>query len=74
MNLQAQKINRDSLRDIRDVHINTALPKRERMREYIRQIGNPYCYRHGQYVVSVSFSKTDITLEDRLAAIVATKS
>lgn len=74
MNLQAQEINRDSLRDIRDVHINTALPKRERMQEYIRQIGNPYCYRHGQYVVSVSFSKTDITLEDRLAAIVATKS
>lgn len=74
MNLQAQEINRESLRDIRDVHINTALPKRERMQEYIRQIGNPYCYRHGQYVVSVSFSKTDITLEDRLAAIVATKS
>ena len=36
-----------ALVDIRDVKVNTALPKRERILDFIRQIGNPYCYRHG---------------------------
>ncbi|MDE7313914.1 MAG: hypothetical protein K2N87_20210 [Eubacterium sp.] len=32
----------------------------------VRQIGNPCCYRHGDYVVKVSFADTDVTLEDRI--------
>ena len=49
-------VNRDELVDIRDVKVNTALPKRERALDFIRQIGNPYCYKHGKYVVKVGFS------------------
>ena len=60
--------------DIRDVKVNTALPKRERILDFIRQIGNPYCYRYGKYVVKVSFSDTDISLEDRLEAYIRTKA
>lgn len=55
-----------TLRDIRDVKINTELPKEERILDFIRQIGNPYCYRHGKYVVKVSYADTDVTLEQRL--------
>lgn len=62
-----------ALMDIRDVKVNTALPKRERILDFIRQIGNPYCYRHGKYVVRVSFADTDISLEDRLEAYIRTK-
>ena len=45
----------NTLRDIRDVKVNTDLPKEERVLDFIRQIGNPYCYRHGKYVVKISF-------------------
>ena len=38
-------IDRSALVDIRDVMVNMALPKRERVMDFIRQIGNPYCYR-----------------------------
>ena len=62
-----------ALVDIRDVKVNTALPKRERILDFIRQIGNPCCYRHGKYVVRVSFADTDISLEDRLEAYIRTK-
>ncbi|NBI18060.1 hypothetical protein D1841_10680 [Neglecta sp. X4] len=55
-----------TLRDIRDVKINTELPREERILDFIRQIGNPYCYRHGKYVVKVSYADTDVTLEQRL--------
>ena len=62
-----------TLRDIRDVKVNVNLPKRERMLDYIQQIGNPYCYRHGKYVVKISFAETDITLEDRLISYIRSK-
>lgn len=68
-----KSVDRDILRDIRDVEINSELPKRERILDFIRQIGNPYCYLHGSYVVKVSFVDTDITLEDRLLSYVRSK-
>ena len=67
-------VDRSALVDIRDVKVNTALPKRERILDFIRQIGNPYCYRYGKYVVKVSFSDTDISLEARLEAYIRTKA
>ena len=55
-NANLATIDRDELVDIRDVKVNTSLPKRERAIDFIRQIGNPYCYKHGKYVVKVGFS------------------
>ena len=52
--------------DIRDVTVNTALPREERLLDYLSQIGNPYCFKHGKTVVKVSFADTEATLEDRL--------
>ena len=66
-------IDRSALVDIRDVMVNMALPKRERVMDFIRQIGNPYCYRHGKYVVKVSFADTDISLEERLESYIRSK-
>ncbi len=62
-----------TLRDIRDVQIKTELPRQERILDYLRQIGNPYCYRHGKYVVKVSFSSDGMTLEDRLLSYLRSK-
>ena len=50
-NIDLATVDRDALVDIRDVKVNTALPKRERAIDFIRQIRNPYCYKHGKYVV-----------------------
>ena len=72
-NVDVRTVNPATLRDIRDVKINTALPKAQRIQDYIRQIGNPYCYRHGKYVVKISFADTDVTLEDRLLAYIRSK-
>lgn len=71
--MSLDEIGRDSLVDIQDVTIDTTLPKEERMRRFIKQVKNPYLYRHGKYVVKISFSDTDITLEQRLADYVRTK-
>jgi len=52
--------------DIRDVKVNTSLPREDRLLDYLSQIKNPYCFRHGKTVVKVSFADTEATLEDRL--------
>ena len=52
--------------DIRDVKVNTSLPKEDRLLDYLSQIKNPYCFKHGKTVVKVSFADTEATLEDRL--------
>ncbi|MCD7782880.1 MAG: hypothetical protein LUI15_03135 [Firmicutes bacterium] len=49
-------VDRDSLTDIAEVKINTELPQEERVLDFIRQIGNPYCYISNGMVVKVSFS------------------
>ena len=72
-NVDVRTVDPDSLRDIRDVEIHAELPKAERVLDFIRQIGNPYCYRHGKYVVKVSFTDTDATLEDRMLAYIRSK-
>ena len=72
-NVDIRTVDPDTLRDIRDVEVNTSLPKKERMLDFIRQIGNPYCYRHGKYVVKVSFTDTDVTLEDRMLSYIRSK-
>ena len=72
-NIDLDTVNRDELVDIRDVKVNTALPKRERALDFIRQIGNPSCYKHGKYVVKVGFSDTEVSLEERLAGYIRSK-
>ena len=49
-------VNRDELVDIADVKINTDLPVEERIKDYIKQIKNPYCYLCNGVVVRISFA------------------
>ena len=71
--VDVRTVDRSTLRDIRDVKVNTDLPKQERILDFMRQIGNPYCYRHRKYVVKVSFTETDVTLEDILLSYIRSK-
>ena len=72
-NIDIRTVDPETLRDIRDVKINANLPKQERILDFIHQIGNPYCYRHGKYVVKVGFTDTDVTLEQRMLAYIRSK-
>ena len=57
-------VDRETLVDIRDVKIDRLLPLEERVRSFVEQIKNPYCFRCGDTVVKTSFLDTDVTLED----------
>jgi len=61
-----RKVDPDTLVDIKDVKVNTDLPKEERMLNFIEQIKNPYCYKCGKVIVKISFADTKVTLEERM--------
>jgi predicted esterase YcpF (UPF0227 family) len=60
-----EKININDLADIRDVVINPALNKEERIKSFVNQIKNPLCYKYGDYIVKISFSEDDERTIDR---------
>ena len=66
-----QNVDRKGLKDIKDVVIDTSLPRDERVRNYVEQIGNPYCYLDGGVVVSISYANTEVSLQDRLRSYVS---
>ena len=62
--------NPDTLVDINDISVNKDLPKPERIKEYIRQIKNPYCFRCGNFVVTAKYSDKGLSIEDCLQSII----
>ena len=58
-------LTREELVDARDVHVDASLPPDERVRDYVRQIKNPYHFRVGDVEVRVAF-KGEATLEECL--------
>lgn len=67
--IDMRTIDRTKLRSLDQVKIDTSLPCEQRIKKYIEQIGNPYCYLDGDVVVSLGFSDTGICLKDQLKAL-----
>ena len=64
--IDPRTVDRSTLMQRSSVRLDPAAPREERLRDFIQQIKNPYCYLDGKTVVKISFSKTDTTLEDCL--------
>jgi len=56
----------DNLVDIHSVNIDKTLPAAQRVEQYLAQIRDPYCYRHGDSVVRLRFHDDGGELKDRL--------
>ena len=54
------------LTDINHVSIDTGLSATERMKAYLEQIKNPYCFRCGETVVRLSFAPAGNDLNSHL--------
>ena len=65
-------VDRASLVDLKSVPININLPRQERLLDFVRRIGNPYCYLCGNIVVKESFSDNGKTIEDCLEQYIST--
>ncbi|MDR1705866.1 MAG: hypothetical protein LBS19_14455 [Clostridiales bacterium] len=68
-NVDIRSVDPDDLVDIRNVQISSEQSKDERIREFVRQVGNPYCYRVGPIAVKVRYADSGATLDDRLESL-----
>ena len=68
-NVDIRAVDPAMLVDINDVYVDQDLPRRERIREFVRQIGNPYCFRVGKIAVKVNYARNGVTLDDRLESM-----
>ena len=66
MSENTRSIDRSSLRDINGVVLDPSLPKEERMKSFVEQIGNPYCYLDDGIVVQIAYADTQVSLQERL--------
>ncbi len=66
--LQADK---DTLADLKDISIDRTKPAEERVEDYIRQAGNPFLVRCGDYVLKFGYMDTEKGMDDRMAEYIA---
>lgn len=59
-------VDRNALIQRSSVRLDPAASREERLRDFIQQIKNPYCYLDGKTVVKVTFANTATTIEDCL--------
>lgn len=67
---QSEK-NLAELVDIRDVVIDKSLTPEERVKSYVEQIKDPYCFKVGDVVVRVSYAGKDKSLTDSFTSMIA---
>lgn len=65
-NVNPKTVDRSKLIQRSIVRLDPAAPREERLRDFIQQIKNPYCYLDGKTVVKISFTNTATTIEDCL--------
>ena len=63
--VDVRTVDRDQLVDLTRIRIDEGLPKEERVREFVRQVKNPYCFRVGNVVVKNVYSNDGVSLRER---------
>ena len=63
-NVDLQNVDKKTLVSLDSIVIDENLEREERIREYIKQIDNPYCYLDGGCVVMLCFSESEMTIND----------
>lgn len=69
--MEQSERNLSELVDIRDVVIDKSLTLEDRVRSYVEQIKDPYCFRVGDVVVRVSYADKDKSLTDSFTSMIA---
>ena len=57
-------VNIKDMKDICDARIDRNLPREKRIKQYLRQIENPYLVRVGNIKVKIRFANEGTSIED----------
>lgn len=65
-NVDISTVDPAELVDIHEIQIDQQKTHEERLRDFVLQVKNPYCFRVGKVAVKLTFPECGATLEDRL--------
>lgn len=65
-NVDIRTVDPAGLVDILKIKTDPNQSREERVREFVQQVKNPYCFRVGKVAVKLTFPECGTTLEDRL--------
>ena len=68
-----RSVDKSSLSDIRDIKIDSRLPVRDRIAQYLEQTKNPYCQIINGVAVKYSFSNENVGLTEKLKGYIQEK-
>ena len=69
--INIREVDVSTLVDIRNVQIDESMTYEQRIRDFVRQIKNPYCFLVGDVVVKLNFSANGPTITDSLERVLA---
>lgn len=70
--VDVQTVDPDTLVDIRKIKINENLSREERMKEFVKQVKNPFCFKVGKVAVSIGYANDGSTFEQRMEHYIQT--
>lgn len=70
--VDVRTVDREALVDVTRIKIDEGLAKEERLKEFIRQVKNPYCFRVGDMVVKNVYSGDGVSLRERFGQFAKT--
>lgn len=63
--VDVRTVDPETLVDVTQIKIDENLSKEERVKEFLRQVKNPYCFRVGKMIVKNVYSNDGVSLRDR---------
>ena len=63
--VDVRTVDPETLVDVTQIKIDESLSKEERVKEFLRQVKNPYCFRVGNMIVKNVYSNDGVSLRDR---------
>lgn len=68
-NVDPRTVDKYKLIDIDDIKIDKEGTREEKIKSYIEQIRNPYCYKQNETIVKISFNnESKVTLEECMSS------
>lgn len=64
-------VQAEELADITKIRLDGCQTKEEKIKSFLEQVGNPYCYRVGDVIVKTRYSENGVSFHERFEQLIA---
>ncbi len=64
-------VKAEELADITKISLEDCRTKEEKIKSFLEQVGNPYCYRVGDIIVKTRYSEDGVSFHERFEQLIA---